>query len=293
MNGAADLELTVVTIDDEPLALARLALLLTDIDGIRLSGSFDVPEEGFSFIEGRRPDVVLLDIDMPGINGLQLASHLRAMEGPHPSIIFITAFDHHAIEAFEANAIDYVLKPVTPSRLKAAMGRIQQLVAQERAAMRARELERRLDEFRLDPASADDEFDQQRIWALRGNEFVQLRIGDIERVESDRDYVHIHDADRAYHLRATLGSLHERLGTDRYVRVRRSAIVRLDSIGAIRDRGYGDLQIILQSGTVMQVGRTYLKPLRERLKQWPNAGVHSRRSAARPGLDAEVVACCR
>jgi len=286
------LELTVVAIDDEPLALARLALLLTDIGGIRLIGSFNDPQEGFSFVEKRRPDVVLLDIDMPGINGLQLASHLQEMDGPRPSVIFITAFDHHAIEAFEANAIDYVLKPVAPSRLGAAISRIRQVVAQERAAMRVRELERRLDELRLDPASADDEFDCQRIWALRGNEFVQLRIGDIERVESDRDYVHIHDADRAYHLRATLGSLHERLGTDRYVRVRRSAIVRLDSIGAIRDRGYGDLQIILLSGTVMQVGRTYLKPLRERLKQWPGAGVQSRRSAATPCLAAEVVAYC-
>ena len=292
MRGVPALELTVVAIDDETLALARLALLLTDIDGIRLIGSFDDPEEGFSFIEGRRPHVVLLDIDMPGINGLQLAAHLRAMEGPRPSVIFITAFDHHAIEAFEENAIDYVLKPVTLSRLEAAVFRIQQLVAQERAAMRVRELERHLDELRLDLSSADDKFDRQRIWALRGNEFVQLRIGDIERVESDRDYVHIHDADRAYHLRATLGSLHERLGTDRYVRVRRSAIVRLDSIGAIRDRGYSDLQIILQSGAVMQVGRTYLKPLRERLKQWPGVDGQLHRSGAKPGVVAEAEACC-
>lgn len=271
MTAPSHVPLTIVAVDDEPLALARLELYLQEIKGVRLAGSFSDPEEAVAFVLKRRPDLLLLDVEMPGISGLQLASQLRQVEEPRPSVIFVTAFAHHAIGAFEAQAVDYVLKPVTQSRLEAAIERIRDLVDRERTSARVRELERCLAESRHDPEKTGDEHDRQKIWALRGNEFVQLRIGEIERVESDRDYVHIHNAERAYHLRTTLGALHERLGSDRYVRIRRSAIVRLDSIGAIRDRGYGDLQIILHSGTVLQVGRTYLKSLRERLRKWPGA----------------------
>lgn len=290
MTAPSDVALTIVAVDDEPLALARLALYLQDMKGARLAGSFNDPEEALAFVLKRRPDILLLDIEMPGISGLQLASQLRQVEGPRPSIIFVTAFDHHAIGAFEAHAVDYVLKPVTQSRLEAAIERTRELVDRERASARVRELERCLEESRHGPEKASDERDCQKIWALRGNEFVQLRIGEIERVESDRDYVHIHNAERAYHLRTTLGALHERLGADRYVRIRRSAIVRLDSIGAIRDRGYGDLQIILQSGTVLQVGRTYLKPLRERLRKWPGTEELLRRPEPGLGIDPERTA---
>lgn len=106
------------------------------------------------------------------------------------------------------------------------------------------------------------------IWAQRGNEYVRLRVDQIERVESERDYVHLHDGVRAYLLRATLTAVHMRFGQDRYLRVRRSAIVRIDRIASIRDHGYGDIRILLRSGATMRVGRTYLKPIRDRLKHW-------------------------
>lgn len=285
-----DVELTVIAIDDEPLALARLVLLLNELDKVRIIGTLNDPEEGLALVEKHRPDIVLLDIEMPVLNGLQVAGRLRLLEGPSPFLIFVTAFDHHAINAFEAHAIDYVLKPVVPSRLEAAVERIRELIHNRQASRRVRELERCVEEMRDDPERASDERDRQEIWALRGSEFVQLRIGEIERVESDRDYVHIHNAERAYLLRATLGALHERLGADRYIRIRRSAIVRLDRIGAIRDRGYGDLQIRLQSGTVMQVGRTYLKPVRARLRKWARDEDAMRRLDSETGFAADSMA---
>lgn len=116
------------------------------------------------------------------------------------------------------------------------------------------------------PPLADGGMDE--IWAQRGNDYVRLRAGEIERVESERDYVHIHNGERAYLLRATLKAVHARLGEAQYLRVRRSAIVRIDRIAAIRDRGYGNIQVVLRSGATMQVGRTYLKPVRERLRRW-------------------------
>ncbi len=113
---------------------------------------------------------------------------------------------------------------------------------------------------------ADDGMDE--IWAQRGSDYVRLHVGEIERVESERDYVHLHNGERAFLLRATLKSVHVRLGEERYLRVRRSAIVRIDRIVSIRDRGYGDIRILLCSGAAMRVGRTYLKPVRERLRRW-------------------------
>lgn len=265
MKGRIERPLDIVAIDDEPLALARLALLVGEIPGTRLIGSSCDPDAALAFIAERQPDIVLLDIEMPGTNGLELATKLLHMEGYRPFVIFVTAFDQHAVTAFQAQAIDYVLKPVTHARLEQAIARVGTLVQHQRLSAEARDYERRLEEMRISSEPSHNPRDREEIWAMRGSEFVRLRTGDIERAESERDYVHIHNAERAFLLRTTLGALHDRLGHDRYVRVRRSAIVRLDRISAVRNRGYGDIQILLRSGATVQVGRTYLKPLRQRL----------------------------
>ena len=281
MTATDEIPLRIVAIDDEPLALARLEFLIRDIAGTRLVGSSSDPDEAAALIRQHGPDILMLDIEMPGTNGLDLAAALARIEGPRPFVIFVTAFDCHALSAFQAQAVDYVLKPATRARIEQAIARARTLVRHERSALQARDLERRLDELLNSPDDLRDEHDRQEIWALRGSDFVQLRIGEIERVESERDYVHIHNQERAYLLRTTLGALHDRLGHDRFVRIRRSAIVRLDRIGSIRDRGYGNIQIRLRSGIVMQVGRTYLKPLRERLKTWQGTGG----ATSQPGID--------
>lgn len=265
MNGRIERPLDIVAIDDEPLALARLALLVRDTPGTRLVGSIGDPDVALAFIAERQPDIVLLDIEMPGTSGIELASKLLHMDGYRPFVIFVTAFEHHAVTAFQAQAIDYVLKPVTYARLEQAIARVRILVHHQRMSAEARDYERRLLELRESAGAQNDPRDSEEIWALRGSEFVRLRTGEIERAESERDYVHIHNAERAFLLRTTLGALHDRLGHDRYVRVRRSAIVRLDRISAVRNRGYGDIQILLRSGATVQVGRTYLKPLRQRM----------------------------
>ena len=258
--------MNVLAIDDEPLALARLEHILRDFTCTRLVASTSDPDEAPDLVARLRPDIILLDIEMPGTDGLELARQLTRQGGQRPLVIFVTASEQHAISAFEAQATDYVLKPVTPSRLKAAIRRASALIEQERSSYRLRELEQRLMDAPAAGAVSHDTRDAAVIWALRGNQFVPLRTGEIEWAESERDYVHIYNNERAYLLRTTLSALHERLGHDRYVRVRRSVIVRLDRISAIRDRGYGDIQVLLQSGQVIQVGRTYLKSLRQRLK---------------------------
>lgn len=258
--------LTIIAIDDEPLALARLELLLHDMPDVRLVASSCNPDDALALVVHWSPDILLLDIEMPGMDGVELASRLNIMEGPRPMVIFVTAFDHHALAAFQSQAIDYVLKPVTPARLEQTLARAATLVHHRQSNVLVGELQRQIGELLDSRETYHDRRDREEVWALRGRDFVPLRVGDIEHVISERDFVHIHNSERAFLLRTSLGALHARLGHDRFIRVRRSAIVRLDRIEFVRDRGYGDLQIRLRSGTLLQAGRTYLKPLRERLK---------------------------
>jgi DNA-binding LytR/AlgR family response regulator len=261
-------DLKIVAIDDECLALDRLELLLKEVPGTHLIATSTDPDELLPLVSRHRPDLLLLDIEMPGANGIELASRLERLEYPLPLVIYVTAYDHHAVRAFETRAVDYILKPATPFRLEQSIAHARALVEQARSYSQVRELKRRLDEVHTGQIEIYDERDGAEIWAMRGGQFVQLRAGEVEWAESERDYAHIHNSERAYLLRTTLGALHQRLGTDRFVRVRRSAIVRLESIASIRDRGYGEIHILLRSGAEVRVGRTYLKPLRDRLKKW-------------------------
>ena len=181
----------IVAIDDEPLALARLAMLVRDIPGTRLIGSSCDPDVALAFIAERQPDIVLLDIQMPGTNGIELASRLGHVDGYRPFVIFVTAFEQHAIRAFQAQAIDYVLKPVTQARLEQAIARVRFLVHHQRMSAAARDHERRLMELSESAGPNNDPRDSEEIWAMRGSEFVRLRTGEIERAESDGTYASV------------------------------------------------------------------------------------------------------
>ncbi len=241
-------DLKIIAIDDEPLALGRLECLLDGMHGAKLIATSERADDTLALVARLRPDILLLDIEMPGQTGLELATKILQMAGPRPVVIFVTAFDHYALDAFQAHAVDYVLKPMSRARLEQALARAGALVRQQRAC-------------------EQHQRDNAIIWAQRGSDFVQLRSGDIERAESERDYVHVHNAERAYLLRTTLSTLHAQLGHDRYIRIRRSMIVRRDRISCVQDRGYGDIRVHLHSGAVMRVGRTYLKPVRDQLRR--------------------------
>ncbi|PZU51048.1 MAG: hypothetical protein DI568_00095 [Sphingomonas sp.] len=135
-----------------------------------------------------------------------------------------------------------------------------------RLTLRLAQLQRQLDELRAEQTRLLPNQDEPEIWAQRGNAHVRLMPRDIEWVESERDYVHLHNGERAYLLRATLTALHDRLGPNLFMRVRRSAIVRVECVESIRDRGQGHVHVALKSGAEVRVGRTYLKTLRERLR---------------------------
>ena len=258
--------LRVMAIDDEALALGRVALLVGRIAGAELVATSQEPLEALGLIERLRPDVLLLDIQMAGLGGIELVEQLVRAGSHLPQIVFVTAYNQHAVRAFEARAADYVLKPLQADRLAAALDRVRLLVERERASQRAEDLQRVLDALRAEARPPEPDEDAREIWVQSGGHHVRLLAGDIDWVESDRDYVHVHNRERGYMLRTTMAALHDRLGTDRYMRVRRSALVRVDRVAAIRDRGYGNVDVVLHSGVEVRVGRTYLKPLRDRLR---------------------------
>ena len=227
---------SVVIADDEPLARERLSLLLRDFGGYEVLAECENGAEAMDAVVRLRPAILLLDIRMPGLNGVEVVQALDAMMGRHPAIVFVTAFDEFAIEAFEVEAVDYVLKPVEPNRLRRAL---------ERA--RAREV-RRLDAddvLRRIPGTAYPA--RFALRAVHGVYFV--RVADIEWIDAQGNYARLHAGRRAHLLRMTMKRIETYLDPAHFIRVHRSAIVRIDCIERVDPHTHGDYLIRLRDGT--------------------------------------------
>ena len=251
----------IFAVDDEPLALRRIELLLGRISGVELVGKALSGADALDAIDELRPDVLLLDIKMAGLTGFDVVERLS---GPYvPLVIFVTAFDKFASRAFEIGAVDYVLKPVEYDRLSAALERARRSLSAIDAEDRLAELRDVVAALREQSGAAESKRYESEIWAERRNEFVRIRVDDLDWVAAERDYVRLHAAGQSYLLRETLSSLEARLDPDDFVRVRRSALVRTDRVTGIRKAGYGDFRIGLTDGSEIRVGRTYVAKIRK------------------------------
>jgi DNA-binding LytR/AlgR family response regulator len=230
-------DLRILCVDDEPLALRRLEVLVERIPGVTWVGEAEDADTALAQIDACRPDVVLLDIELGGASGLELAARLA---GRDLRIVFVTAFPQFALEAFGVAATDYLLKPVSIARLETTMTRIR------------RELGR----------DGPLERDVPAIWVRARDMMVRLDCRDIEWVQAERDYVHVHCGADSYMLRQTLDETHALLGRDRFVRVHKSHLVRADLIRRLRKRGGGELSILLPAGHAVRVGRMYRSAIR-------------------------------
>jgi two-component system response regulator AlgR len=249
---AAPAPLTALLVDDEPLALRRLNLAIAAIGGVDVVGSTTSARQAVRMIAELAPDVVFLDIAMPGIDGFEIAEQLGADDAP--AIVFVTAYDQHAVRAFDADAVDYLLKPVAPERLRAAIGRVRNWIAGRSAP---EDMDR--EEGRLGP---DDS-----LWVHRHQEFVRVRVDDIAWIEAEGDYVRLHAGDGGGLVRATLSSLEARLDPQVFVRVHRSAICRLSAISGLHRKPTGALAVRLANGDEAPVGRSYNSGLRALLRR--------------------------
>ncbi|ODT87313.1 MAG: hypothetical protein ABS78_12840 [Phenylobacterium sp. SCN 70-31] len=250
----------VALVDDEPPALRRLRLAVETVGGAVVVGEAAHAEAALALIARGDVDVVLLDIRMPGVSGLELA---RAVESPRaPAFIFVTAYSRFAAEAFELAAVDYLLKPVEFERLQAALERARQRLGSRTAGRRIAELEAalRAAEARPPPAAAAPPPGSRRawmeeLWAPDRGDRVRIPVETIDWIEAERDYVRIHTRGRSFLIRKPIRALQGELDPEAFLRVHRGALVRRDRIARLARRTGGPTAVVLQSGVEIPVAR--------------------------------------
>jgi two-component system, LytTR family, response regulator len=256
----------ILIVDDEPVARRGLRRQLSELDGIAIVGECDGRDQAVIAIVDRHPDVVLLDIQLGRRTAFEIIEEIGV--DAMPLVIFVTAYDKHALKAFEAHALDYVLKPVDPARLRDALERAASLLALKRGAT----LADRLEGFLADRAAAPLEPTAVRgsttRFVVRDNERLRLLdVGQIERFESMGNYVRVHAGGQAYVMRATMDTVSQRLAANAdFIRVRRSAIVNLRAIAALERYAKSTYLIRLKAGSTIVSSRYYLPAIRALLR---------------------------
>ena len=254
-------------VDDEPLARTGLRVWLANEPDVTVVGEAGDGQSAIEAIRDLTPDLLFLDIQMPGMDGFEVID-LAAVDHL-PLVVFVTAHDQHAIHAFEVHALDYLLKPVSEARFAAAMRRARAALDPQAvtagAAIRARlasVLDWR-DAGRGDSAPPVDgtssrptAFLQRFVVKDRGR-FLLVRAEEVEWIEAAGNYVQIHTRGAAYLVRATIAQLTARLDPNRFARIHRSTIVQIDGIREIVPEWHGDFQLILASGTTVRMSRGF------------------------------------
>lgn len=229
----------VFIVDDEPLALDWLRASLRRLPGVEVVGEAGDGDLAMERIAALDPDVVLLDIQMPGRSGVEVARTLAGRA--RPEVVFVTAFSHWAAEAFELDAADYLLKPVRPDRLEEAMNRARRRMGGQTASS-------------APPGDFESGF-----WIRHREGLVRVLVADIRRIEADKDYALIHTHLRTHILRTTMRELEQRLDPREIVRVHRSAFVRLSAIRRVERNRRGLMRLHTEDGAVIDVGASYTK----------------------------------
>src|SRR6185436_11160486 len=232
--------LRIMVVDDEPLAVERLQLLLARCAGVTVVGTANDGEAALRIAEAVTPDLVLLDIAMPGMDGIDVARALSA-SAVDPAIVFVTAFDNFAVAAFDVAAIDYLMKPVEPERLERALERVRAHISGGRR-------------HAAGPASTHVE----EFWVPDHSGLVRIAASDIHRITAERDYMRLHVGQRSWLIHRTIAKLEEDLDPALFIRVHRSVILRRDTIaGLYRDEG-GHWTARLRDGGEQRIGRSYV-----------------------------------
>jgi len=236
--------LRTLIVDDEPLAIERMQVLCAEIDDLAVIGTASDGEAALRLAEKLSPDLVLLDMTMPGLDGLAVARELGGHE-ERPAVIFVTAHEDFAVEAFDLEAIDYVLKPVAGERLERAVAR-----ALSRRGTRREGGGRWLQEF----------------WVPHRSELLRIEATQVERIDAERDYVRLHvgagENGRSYLLLQTIAGLEAKLDPERFIRIHRSTILRRDYIRGLRHEGLGVWSAEIDDGEALRIGRTYLRKVK-------------------------------
>lgn len=254
------MKIRTLIVDDEPLGRERIRTLLASDPEIEVIEECSDGRQAIAAIEGSKPDLVFLDVQMPEMNGFAV---LDAIASDHmPAIIFVTAYDHYAVQAFEVHALDYLLKSFDRERFQAALQRAKGEIQRSKAGL--------LNE-RLAGLLEDLQAKQKRLTRLvvkSGGRIVFLRAEEIDWAEAADNYVRIHTGRDSHLIRETLHSLESRLNPEKFLRIHRSTLVNLDRILELQPIFHGDYLVKLHDGTELTLSRSYREKLVEPLGQF-------------------------
>jgi two-component system LytT family response regulator len=253
-------QIRVLIVDDEPVARRGLRNQLKKSADVEVIGEAGNGRDAVETIIQTRPDLVFLDVQMPLLDGFRVVETLAEDNLP-PAIVFVTAFDEHAIHAFEINALDYLLKPVDPKRLQKTLQRAREQIRNTRSGNRDDKIFALLRDIKL---SQTDHL--QRFVVKQNGRIIFLDAAEIDWISSDGNYVQLHHKRKSHLLRETMDGLECKLDPREFIRIRRSTIVRTESIQELQPLFNGEYAVILKDGTQLQSSRRYRKNLDALLK---------------------------
>jgi two-component system response regulator AlgR len=239
--------LRTLIVDDEPLAIERLQILAGQQDGIALVGTASDGASALRMVDALMPDLLLCDIAMPDLNGLEVAAAVEKLDSP-PAIVFVTAFDRYAVAAFDVAAVDYLLKPVSPDRLARAIARVREWRSSDHAP---KTKSRWINEF----------------WVQNRGEMLRIDAAQVDLIEAERDYMRLHVGARSWLIHQTIKSLEERMDPNLFMRIHRSKMVRRDAIVGLKHHGDGAWSVDMGEGGAHRIGRTYLHDVKAIMHQ--------------------------
>lgn len=280
-----------IVVDDEPLARERLRRLLDAEPDVHVVAECATGRDAVREVLAQRPDLLLLDVQMPGIDGFGVLRELRseaeagAGDTALPLVIFVTAYDQHALRAFDVHAIDYVLKPVEPDRLRDALSRARARHAQASAARRFRDMQRLLERV-MDPAEAGAAGEPaeatlqprpqgrwtERILIREKDKLYFVRTAEVDWIEAAGNYVKLYIGKRTHLIRETMARMEQALDPGQFVRIHRSTIVNLDRVRQMEPWFSGEYMVQMEDGTELRMSRWYRDRVFDRLSRFPADG---------------------
>lgn len=255
--------IATIIVDDEPAARRGVRLLLERDPSVEIVGEAASGTEAVELIAQRKPALAFLDVQMPGCDGFEVLERI-GLESV-PIVVFVTAYDEHAIRAFEVNAVDYLLKPHDDARFWAALKRAKEAVRQRQA----RQVDARLHELLsyLQAGGASPSQANERILVKSSGEIFFLKAEEIDWIEAEGDYMKFHVGGKAHLMRETMARLEAKLDPKRFIRIHRSTIVNVDRMRKLSPSFAGEYAVILQDGTKLKLSRGYHERIAALLKQ--------------------------
>lgn len=255
----------LLLVDDEALALERLRDLLGRLPGVEVVGIATGGRIALDQVEVLRPDAILLDVEMPVLDGFDVVEELARSGEAAPLIIFVTAFPKFAVNAFETGAIDFLTKPVRLTRLQVAIDRIRHALDDRTAQRRLDELASQLQALRAERGAQLDE--HNHVWVQSRGERVRVDLDRIDWIAAEGEYVRLFIGDTSYLHRESVTGMVQQLNPARFMRVHRSFLVNRNRIASVRRRTTGSYQIVTDSGRELPVGRSYRSDVRGLFEQ--------------------------